>query len=124
MKRALVLSALALVLGGCAALSGGITASDPFQASAERRLSVRVENIHQDDMSVRVIGAGRRHELGRIQGRTVQQFSVPWPSHQEVRFQIEPIVGRRHTTQSVPAGPGERVYLVITQPLERSVVRR
>ena len=124
MKRALVFSALALVLGGCAALSGGITSSDPFLASAERRLSVRVENIHQDDMSVRVLGAGRRHDLGRIQGRTVQQFSVPWPSHQEVRFQIEPIVGRRHTTHSVSAGPGERVHLVITQPVERSVVRR
>lgn len=124
MKRALVLSAIVLAFGGCAALSGGITANDPFRSQAEQRLSVRIDNIHGDDMSVSALAPGRRHNLGRIQGRSVQQFSIPWSSTQEVRFHIEPLTGRRHTTRGVPVGPGEFVNLVITQPVERSTVRR
>jgi hypothetical protein len=124
MKRALILAAVLLLVGGCAALSGGITSSDPFRSQAEQRLSVRVENIHGDEMTVSAIAPGRRHSLGRIQGRSVQQYSIPWSATQELRFQIEPLTGRRHTTRGVPVAPGEVVSLVITQPVERSLIRR
>jgi hypothetical protein len=124
MKRILVLAAGALILTGCAALSGGITYNDPFQSTSERRLSVRVENTNGFDMSVVALAPGRRYQLGQVQGRTIRQFSIPWSQHQEVRFQIEPVAGRRHTTQALPVGPGEWIWLQITEPINRSVVRR
>ncbi|TVP47565.1 MAG: hypothetical protein EA350_04760 [Gemmatimonadales bacterium] len=124
MKRAFTVVAVALVVGGCAILGGGITSSDPFRSQAERRLSVRVENVNTDEMTVNALAPGRRHSLGRIPGRSVQQFSIPWASTQDVRFQIEPLRGRRHTTRGVSVGPGESVHLLITQPVERSAVYR
>jgi hypothetical protein len=124
MTRTLVLAAVFLLVGGCAVLSGGITSSDPFRSQAEQRLSVRVENVNFDDMTVTALSPGRRHSLGRIPGRSTRQYSIPWSSTQEIRFQIEPQTGRRHTTRGVPVGPGEFVSLIITQPVERSVVRR
>jgi hypothetical protein len=124
MKRALILAATGLLLGGCAALSGGITSSDPFRSQSERRLSVRIENVYGAEVTVSAIGPGRRHNLGRIQGHSVRQYSIPWFSTQEVRFQIEPETGRRFTTRGVPVGPGEFVSLLITEPVERSIVRR
>ncbi len=124
MKRIVLLAATALLLGGCGFLFGGITHSDPFQSQAERRLSVRVENLNGEDMAVRALAAGRRVELGRVQGLSVRQFSIPWSRRQDVRFQIEPIAGRSHTTQPLPVGPGELVNLHITEPINRSYLRR
>jgi hypothetical protein len=124
MKRIVLLAATALLLGGCGFFFGGITGSDPFQSQSERRLSVRVENLNGDDMAVRALAAGRRVELGRVQALSVRQFSIPWARRQDVRFQIEPIAGRSHTTQSVPVGPGEFVSLLITEPITRSQLRR
>jgi hypothetical protein len=124
MKRLVLLASLFLLATGCGFLSGGITSSDPFMSHAERRLQVRVDNSNGMDMSVRAISAGRSVEMGRVRARSVQQFSIPWPGPQEVRFQVEPLGGRRHTTNGIPARPGEFVNLVITQPVERSFVRR
>jgi hypothetical protein len=105
-------------------LTGGFAANDPFRGQAERQLTVRVENTGTEEVSVLALGPGRRTSLGRIQGRSVRQFSVPWSSVQDVRFQIEPLGGRRVTTAGIVVGPGEFIQLVVTQPVDRSYVRR
>ncbi len=124
LQRLLLLATLVFLTTGCGALSAGITGSDPFAGHAERRLSVRVDNGNTSDMSVRAIVPGRRVELGRVRARTVQQFSIPWSGHQEVRFQVEPMGGRQHTTNGISVGPGDFVNVVITDPVSRSFVRR
>jgi hypothetical protein len=112
------------VLSGCSLLQGGFTANDPFRSQSERQLVVRVENTGIEDVSIQAVGPGRRVNLGQVQGRSIRQFSVPWASVQDVRFQIEPLGGRRFTTPAVMVGPGEVVQLVVTQPVDRSFVRR
>lgn len=124
MIRLLLLALLVAGTASCASLSGGITASDPFQSSAERRLSIRIENLGPGEASVRALAPGRRTEIGRVRERTVQQYSVPWSRTQEVRFQIEVTGGRRHTTLGVVVGPGELVHLVVADPVARSFIRR
>jgi uncharacterized protein with von Willebrand factor type A (vWA) domain len=115
---------LLFVLSGCGFLRGGLTANDPFRSQSERQLIVRVENTGIEDVSIQAVGPGRRVNMGRVQGRSIRQFSIPWASVQDVRFQIEPLGGRRYTTQAVMVGPGEFVQLVVTQPVDRSFVRR
>jgi glucose dehydrogenase len=122
---ALLAASLALLLvTGCAFLSGGITYDDPFQSQAERRLTVRVENLHSQDVRIVAMAPGRRFPLGQVEPRTVRQFSVAWSRQEEVRFQIEPLAGSRHTTQSVPAGPGDFLWLQVAEPASRSSIRR
>jgi hypothetical protein len=122
--RAFAVLAVVFAGSGCSALTGGFAANDPFQTQSERQLTVRVENTGNEEVTVVAVGPGRRTSLGRIQGRSVRQFSVPWNSVQDIRFQIEPLGGRRVTTASVMVGPGEFVQLVVTQPVDRSYIRR
>lgn len=120
-RRFMGLGVVLLALSGCAALG---TANDPFRTQSEQQLIIRVENTGVDDVTIHAMGPGRRVSLGRIQGRSIRQFSIPWSSVQDVRFQIEPLGGRRVTTQAVLVGPGEFIQLVVTQPADRSFIRR
>lgn len=120
-----LLSVLAMGLPGCSFLLSGLEPSDPFATTSEQRVSVRVENLTSEDVSVRALGPGRRMELGQIRARTVQQFSIPWTSFRDIRFQLELTTGGRpHTTQAVPVASGDQVNLFVGLPLSRSQVRR
>lgn len=109
-----------LLLSGC----GGGASYDPFAGTAERRVTVRIQNLHNSDVNVVALGPGLRHEIGMVSARAVRQASVPWSGYQDLRFQIEPIGGRRVTTSGVAVGPGERVELIVQSPVERSFIRR
>lgn len=115
--------ALGLALSGCGMLRGG-SSWDPFASQAERRLAIRVENANQRDVQIRVLAGGTRHDLGTIRSRSFRQTSIPWSSSGDVRFEISAIAGRRFTTQGVRAEPGDRVELIVVDPLQRSFVRR
>lgn len=98
--------------------------ADPFADAGERSVLVRVQNMNLDDMTVTAVAAGRRHELGMINGRSTRHFTVPWSTYDEVRFHIDPATGRRFTTRGVTLGPGESVELVIQHNVRQSFVRR
>ncbi len=112
-----------LLLGGCAAIGGG-SGWDPFAGAAERRLAVRVENVSRDDVRITALAPGRRLEMGLVGGRSRRDFSIPWQAMEDVRFQIEIVAGRRHTTVGVPVAAGDRVELIVQDPIQRSIVRR
>jgi hypothetical protein len=124
-KGALLLVGLGCLLGtsACGWLPGG-TDWDPFASPGERRLAIRIENANRNDVEVRVISGGRRHNLGTVSSRTFRQTSIPWSSTQDLRFEINPLTGRRHTTQGVMVSPGDRVELIVADPVQRSVIRR
>lgn len=125
MKRtALMFTVVSLVAAsGCGFLRGGSN-WDPFASQAERRVAIRVENANRSDVQVRVVAAGTRHDLGTIGGRSFRQTSIPWSSSGDLRFEINPIAGRRFTTRGVHVNPGDRVELIVVEPLQRSFVRR
>ncbi len=125
MNKVLGVVALALVVSvsGC----GWVMARgdwDPFASQAERRLSIRVENANRNDVQVRVISGGTRHDLGLVGGRSFRQTSVPWRGTADLRFEINPVAGRRHTTPGTTVSPGDRVELIVTEPVQRSFIRR
>ncbi len=114
---------LALVLSGC----GGFAAQsswDPFASRQDRQIGIRVENPTQRDVSVTAVAPGRRIELGMVGSRSSQQYRIPWSQTQDIRFQLDPIGGRRHITPPTTVSPGDRIEVWLQDPLERSVVRR
>lgn len=124
-RRALtpLILTLIIVLGGCAVF-GGHSRWDPFRTSEERQLRVRVDNVTHRDVVIHVLVAGHRTRLGRVPSRSAQMFGVPLSSAQEVRFQLDPVGDRRHTTDGMLVGPSEVLELIVLQPVSRSVVRR
>ncbi len=108
---------------GCSGLASG-GSWDPFAQSSERRLHVRVQNLTTTDVNVHILAPGRRLEVGLVASRSIRDFSIPWSGTQDARFQVEQIAGRRHTTTGVQVGPGERVEVIVQDPLQRTIVRR
>jgi hypothetical protein len=121
-KRSLVALALVVSTASCG-LPGG-RGADPFARADERSLLIRVQNLNLDDMNVTAVTAGQRYPLGLVNGRSTRHFSIPWSSFEDVRFQIDPVTGRRHTTPGLTVGPGENIELVIQRNVQRSFVRR
>jgi len=115
-----------VALGGCAALGGGSPQDDPFARGgpSEAQLMLRANNTLSEEVSIRVIDAGRTVDLGSVPARTTRQFTVEWSGSSRLAFQLEPFSGRRHTLPLVSVEPGDLLELVIQSPVERSVIRR
>jgi hypothetical protein len=122
-RRLVSVLGLVLLVTGCGALSGRST-WDPFASTQDRQISIRVENPTTADVTVSALSPGRRVQLGTVASRSTQQYRITWSSTQDIRFQIDPVGGRRHTTAPTGVSPGDRVELWVQQPLERSFVRR
>jgi hypothetical protein len=122
-RRLVSVLGLVLLVTGCGALSGR-SSWDPFASTQDRQISIRVENPTTADVTVFALSPGRRVELGIVGSRSTQQYRIAWSSTQDIRFQIDPLGGRRHTTPPTGVSPGDRVELWVQQPLERSFVRR
>ncbi|TVR66804.1 MAG: hypothetical protein EA422_01220 [Gemmatimonadales bacterium] len=127
MIRTAVLRVVALVvvlsLLGCGSLLGRGD-WDPFRSADERQLLVVVNNQHDRDVNVTITGPGQRSRLGFVPSRSFETYRVTWSRYQEARFVIEPTGGRRHTTGGLSVGPGDRIELVVVNPVQRSFVRR
>lgn len=119
-----VIFAFVLLLAGCGVVGAGRGDWDPFRGADERQLRVTVDNMTNFDVNVTVLAAGRRERLGTMDPRSRNTFGVSWSSTQEVRFRLDPLGSRSHTTTPFSAGPGEHVEVVVQQPITRSFVRR
>lgn len=97
---------------------------DPFRSADERQLLVVVNNQHDRDVNITITAPGQRSRLGFVPSRSFETYRVNWSRYQEARFVIEPTGGRRHTTGGMSVGPGDRIELVVVNPIQRSFVRR
>lgn len=109
---------------GCALFGPGTRSGDPFRGAGERQIAVFIENRTGAEIQVEAAGAGVREQVGLIPARSNQRAVIPWTRTQNLRFQLSEVAGRRFTTNEVNVGPGERVFLVIQLPLDRSYVQR
>ena len=114
---------LAVLLAGCGGLLGRGD-WDPFRSAAERQLAVIIFNEHSAHVSIRALSVGRRENLGTVDPRSRRTVAIPWSTRDNIRFQLELLAGRTHTTRSILVAPGDRVELWIAEPVQRSVVRR
>ncbi|TVP57982.1 MAG: hypothetical protein EA351_04690 [Gemmatimonadales bacterium] len=113
-----------VLLAGCTSFGPQAFRGDPFAPSADRSLIVFIENTTMEDIRIEARSPRDRYDLGMINSRSARRTSIPWSDLQDLRFQLDPISGRRVTTRPASVGPGERVTLVIVQPLEQSFIRR
>jgi len=116
--------AVVLLLAGCGLVGAGRGDWDPFRGADERQLQVTVENLTNTDVTVTVLAAGRRERLGIINSRTRDTFGVSWSNTRAVRFRLDPLGARSHTTTALSAAPGEHLEVIVQQPITRSFVRR
>jgi len=114
---------LLVLLSGCSGLLGRGD-WDPFRTADERTLNVTVQNQNQSSVRITVVSPSRRTSVGTVDGNSRSGFSVSWSSMQELRFELEATGGARQMTSAVFAAPGDRVELVIRNPLSQSAVIR
>lgn len=127
-SRSLLLFAL-LVLGwgmllapGCRA--GGRQSVAPLTPRERGTLTIRVENLQFNDVTLHALAAGSRIRLGTVAGKGVGRFTIPWTTLTELRFEIDLLAGPSFTTRYISVNPGEVVEVVVQEPLERTIIRR
>ncbi len=119
-RLAVLLAAAAVT--GCA---GFRTAPNPFEepASAQRTVTIEVENHNFNDATLRAIARMERR-LGVVTGNGRETFTIPWTTVDDLQIRIDLLAGSRFTTNRVTVSPGESVFLTIQNPLYRSLLRR
>lgn len=116
---------LALALAGCAGMT--TSNSNPFAGGgdgSDRQILLVVENQQFNEAQITAYRSGSRNRIGRIGGNQVESFRVDWPVDGLLEVEIDVLAGQRFRTSPVSVDPGERVQLVITDPLRRSYLQR
>lgn len=121
----MTLLVLSLLASGCSPFGSRGTGPNPFdmQGDLEGGVILRVENLLQEQVTIRVALGGPTRDLGTVPGRSSQQFAVELTSSR-ISFQLEPFSGRRHTMPLVSVQPGDVLDLRVVNPIERSTLRR
>jgi hypothetical protein len=116
---------LSLATSGCTPFGSRGAGPNPFdpEGGLQGEVILRVENLLQEQVTIRVAAGGPSRELGAVPGRSSQQFSVEVTAAR-ISFQLEPFSGRRHTMPSVSVQPGDVLDLRVVNPIERSSLRR
>ena len=122
MDRRAMLLVMAVAVAGCA---GSPEVSNPFErgGGASRNIRINVVNNNFNEATVRAVARTERR-LGVVQGNSRQSFTLAWPTVDDLRIRIDVLAGDRFTTNRISVGPGDAVYLTITNPLYRSLLRR
>lgn len=121
MRRLLAISILALI-PGCSSSE----AQNPFEGggtTAARSIRINVRNQNFNEATLRSVARTERR-LGTVPGNGEQSFTMTWPAVNDLRIQIDILAGDRFTTNRISASPGETVFLVIENPIYRSLLRR
>ncbi len=108
-----------------AACSGSRPVSNPFEGGTGEAQSIRinVENNNFNEATARAVARTERR-LGIVPGNGRESFTMNWPTVDDLRIRIDILAGDRFTTNRVSVGPGETVYLMIQNPVYRSLLRR
>ena len=108
--RLMLLSALAVALGGCGAGRGSGAAEDPVT-------TVRVENRGWTDMTIYVLPSAQRIRLGLATANSTTVLRLPRNlvfGATQLRFLADPIGGSRTPiSENITVTPGDEVTLLI-----------
>jgi len=80
-------------------------------------------NNNFNEATIRALYNSERR-LGVVPGNGRADFSLQWPSINDLRIRIDVLAGDRFVTNRVSVSPGETVYLMIENPVRRSWLRR
>lgn len=118
---------LGLVLLSLAACSSTKPPPNPFRGevpASEQTIDIFVENQGFSDATVHAIAEGSRIRMGTVNGKQSRTFSISWPFMRELSVHISELAGDEFTTRRLVVSPGERVQLLIQQPIRRSYLVR
>lgn len=114
----LSLLAFALTLSGCG--GGNAGTRNPFDpnavpasSSAEAPIQIDVQNSNFNDVTIWAIRSGQRIRLGRVTGKTDQQFRIGWNPALPIYFTIDEVGGRGCRTNMLSVEPNARVWIMI-----------
>ena len=109
--------ALAVVLSAC---GGGGAGHNPFDPSSipgssagDEPIQVDVQNSNFNDVTIWAIRSGQRIRLGRVTGKTDEQFRIAWNPAVPIYFTIDVVGGRGCRSNSLSVERNARVWLVI-----------
>ncbi len=114
---------LVLTLAACGQARGA-QAGDPFERGSAGVLHLDVQNTLEEDVIIRVRAGNTNREIGQVRARSQARFQVPWGDFGRLTLQLEPLGGSRYSMPAVEASSGERLFLEIVRPIERSTLRR
>ncbi len=117
----LAMAVTAMALAGCA---GSVEPPNPFEGgAASRSIRINVINNNFNEATLRAVARTERR-LGIVPGNGRESFTVAWPTVDDLRIRIDLLAGDDILTNRISVGPGDTVYLTITNPLYRSLLRR
>lgn len=111
-----------LAVSGCL---GHRRAPNPFEeeSAAARSLQIEVENHGFNEATLRSVARLERR-LGVVSGNGTRTFTIAWTTVDDLQIRIDILAGSRFTTNRVTVSPGDKVRLIIREPLYRSLLTR
>ncbi len=120
-RLALAVAVLALLITSSACAVGRTTVRDPFGGSSARprsgggaaEIRIAVRNSNFNESVIYAVRPGTRRRLGRVQGASDGEFTMPWLSADQLRFEIDILASDRCFTRTVYVEPGQRLLVII-----------
>jgi hypothetical protein len=72
-----------------------------------------VRNSNFNESVIYAVRPGTRRRLGRVQGAADGEFTMPWLSTDQLRFEIDILANDRCFTRTVYVEPGQRLLVII-----------
>lgn len=117
---------LAFVVVTCSVCGGGraVNPFDPSSASATGdQIRVAVQNLNFNDVTVWAMRQSQRIRVGRVTGKTDQNFTIQWNVAIPISFQIDPVSGRSCTTGLIQVDSNSRVRVTVPSSMGLSPCR-
>lgn len=121
MERRTFLLAVAAAATGCTMRPQ--QRPNPFDAEATNSITINVVNRNFNQATLVAVTPVRRR-IGIVGGNISRSFNFAWSSGDQLRIHIDLLAGGSTTTNTIAIEPGETAYLVVENPVNRSLLRR
>ena len=96
---------------------------NPFGEGAANSIKIDVVNRNFNQATLVALNPVRRR-IGIVGGNSSRSFNFAWSSGNQLRIHIDLLAGGSATTDTIAIEPGETAYLVVENPVNRSLLRR
>lgn len=92
-------------------------------SSVEEEISVEVQNLAFNDITVWAVRQGQRIRVGRVTGKTDETFRIDWNLALPIHFVIDTTGGRSCRTAQVAVEQNARVWVAVPSNVGASPCR-
>lgn len=124
--RTALIVALSALTACTASRSSGpnpFTGEGSSGSSVEDEISVEIQNLAFNDISVWAVRQGQRIRVGRVTGKTDQTFRLDWNLALPIHFVIDTTGGRSCRTAQVAVERNARVWVAVPSNVGASPCR-